>query len=132
MTEPEPLFLLFKLAGGSPFIIAEVFGETINELKTRFPLVFSFSGDGNEVVVNASRWMPFAERDEVIFDKRNIYGMATPKQSIIQYYLSWRNDAPPGIFEHVEGQMLEAAFDPTLDEDYAELYALDETTATRH
>lgn len=117
MSEKQPLYLMFKLAGGSPFIVTEVIGETEHELKTKFPLVFTFHDAGdNEVFVNASKFMPFAESDEVVFDKRNVYALATPKQNLLQFYINWRNDVPKDAYEKVEAMMLESAIDPTLED----------------
>lgn len=133
MSEAAPQYLMFKLASGSPFIIAEVIGESNHELITRFPLIFSFQdvGDGN-VFVSASKFMHFAERDEVVFDKRNIYALATPKQTLLKYYIDWRASAPAGAFEHVEEMMLESACDPTLDDSEYDLASMTPVTNTVH
>jgi hypothetical protein len=113
--EHSPVYLMFKLASGSPFIIAEVCEETTVALKTKLPLIFSFhdSEDG-EIYVNASKFMQFAEDDVVVFDKRNVHAFATPKQNLLQYYISWRAGATQEAFDQVEAMMLDCAVDPTL------------------
>jgi hypothetical protein len=124
----EPLYLLFKLAGGSPFIIAEVLSESQIELKVKSPLVFSFqdAGDG-DVYVNASKFMHFAEDDEVVFHKNNIYAVATPKQKLIRYYIEWRKNLPVKAFNQLEDSMLSYAKDPSaesLDDSPSDLSSL--------
>jgi hypothetical protein len=136
MNEQEPRYIMFKLAAGSPFIIAEVLHESAAVLKTRMPLVFTFNVDDEGFMnVNASRFMPFAEGDEVMFEKTAVYALCRPKQSLVAYYIKWRNEVPEGMFEWVEEQMLSAACDPTLNEELDDLRALrelDVSTATRH
>jgi hypothetical protein len=113
--ETTPKFVIFKLAAGSPFIIAEVLHEEEDHFKARFPLIFSFHDSGMEddtIFVTASKFMHFAESDVVVFNKCNLYAVATPKQNIIDYYTRWRASAPDSVFDETEKMMLDSAFDP--------------------
>jgi hypothetical protein len=117
MNEHEPTFLLFKLASGSSFMIAEILEEDLHVLKVRLPLVFSFqdAGDG-EVFVIATKFMHFAQGDIVAIDKRHFVAISSPKQSLIDHYVKWRQARKPQDFEELERTMLRAAHDPSLDD----------------
>jgi hypothetical protein len=113
--ETTPKYVMFKLAAGSPFIIAEVLTEDDDHFKARFPLIFSFQDAGFEdgsIFVNASKFMHFVEGDVVAFNKCNLYAVASPKQNLIDYYVNWRESAPAGLFDENEKMMLDSAFDP--------------------
>jgi hypothetical protein len=115
--DSPPRFVMFKLAAGSPFIIAEVLEEEKDVVHTLFPLVFSFQDAGDDdgsIFVNTSKFMHFAVGDVIAFNKNQMYAFASPKQSLIDYYVKWRMASPQHLFEKTEQIMLDSAFDPNV------------------
>jgi hypothetical protein len=99
----EPKYILLRMTDRPSYLIAELVEEGRDDVVLYYPAVVSVYSDEEGMQIITSKYLPFAVNDLVSIVKTSIDAIATPKETMIKFYLEfvkrWRDGGLEKILE---------------------------------
>lgn len=87
--ETKPKYVLLKMADRPAYLIGQLMEESRDEVVLYYPTLVTVYNDEGGMQVVTSKYLPFAAGDLVAIVKTSIHAIATPKETLIKYYLEF-------------------------------------------